>query len=292
MLDCDSARQIPWRTLCRPRASTMKFSFLARAIPLRALPPIVDRTSKRAARDAMTPIVLATLGFGAWHSLLSARSIKNVAIRVLGERRGRGWYRLAFNAQSLVTTGALVWFVISRPQRPLYHVPMPFRALNWAAQAACLLTAVWSVKELGPKRFLGIQGVQDVSSGQNPVVEPETQTPHFDEESFVDEAPERGPYRWSRHPLEWAPLGLLWLTPTLKTNWLAFNVAATIYMIVGAYHEERLLLNRGGDGFRGIKNVWDCVWSLAREIVKPCSRKEQNVFIRTSIAWSAPSGVG
>lgn len=201
----------------------------------------------------MTPIVVATLGFGAWHSLLCARVVKDTAIRVLGERGGRGWYRLGFNAQSLVTTGALVWFVVSRPQRPLYSVPMPFRILNWAAQATCLLIAMWSVKELGPKRFLGIQGAQDVLSGQNPVVEPETQTPHFDEESFVVDEPERGPYRWSRHPLEWAPLGLLWITPTLKTNWLAFNLAATIYMIIGAWHEERLLENRGGEGFRAYR---------------------------------------
>lgn len=229
-----------------PRKDNVK-SLLARLFPLRALPLVVNRTSKSAAQDAMLPIALATLLFGAWHSLLCARSVKNAVQTVVDERVGRGFYRLAFQLQSLVTTSALVWFVVSRPQRVLYHSPA--RGLHWLGQFVCLSIAIWSVKELGPKRFLGIQGVQDVLSGQEPVCEPETQTPHFDE-ALVDEAPERGPYRWSRHPLEWAPLGLLWLTPTLKTNWLAFNFAATIYMILGAYHEERLLLNRGGDAFR------------------------------------------
>lgn len=201
----------------------------------------------------MLPIALATFAFGVWHSLLCARIVKNAVQTLVDERAGRGFYRLSFNIQSLFTAGALVWFVVSRPQRVVYHSPLPFRFANWLAQAACLGVAIWSVKELGPKRFLGIQGAQDVLNGAEPIAEPETQTPHFDEESFVDEAPERGPYRWSRHPLEWAPLGLLWLTPTLKTNWLAFNLAATIYMVLGAWHEERLLENRGGDGFRAYR---------------------------------------
>ncbi len=51
-----------------------------------------------------------------------------------------------------------------------------------------------------------------------------------------------GLYRWVRHPLYTAGLMIIWFTPVMTENHLAFAVSLTIYIIVGARHEEQRLL--------------------------------------------------
>src|SRR5437588_841547 len=58
-----------------------------------------------------------------------------------------------------------------------------------------------------------------------------------------------GPFAWSRHPLNFAPLPILWLWPRMTTSLLAFNTAATIYLVVGSLHEEARLREAFGDDY-------------------------------------------
>jgi methanethiol S-methyltransferase len=58
-----------------------------------------------------------------------------------------------------------------------------------------------------------------------------------------------GPFRWSRHPLNFWPLPILWLHPRMTTNLLAFNAAATIYLVIGSVHEEARLRNAYGTDY-------------------------------------------
>lgn len=202
-------------------------------------------TSKGAATRGALATFSATIAFGAFHSLLCLPQTKAGTQKLLGPRFGRGLYRLFFNLQSLVTTGALVLFVLSRPARVVYSAPKWARPIHWLVQGSALFIALWSVKELRFRRFSGIEGALDAARNEDEIAQPETQTPDGGDGLEF----ERGPYKWSRHPLEWAPLVLLWATPLLKTNWLGFNLAATIYMIAGVFAEEKRLEAKSGESY-------------------------------------------
>lgn len=208
--------------------------------------PFADRfTSRRAANVGALQTFAITVAFGAFHSWLCLPSTKRKAKKIIGERFGSGLYRLAFNLQALVSTVALVAFVVSRPQKVVYRASKTGRLLHWTGQVAALGVMLWSVKELRFRRFSGAQGAMDAARGGKGISEPEAQTP--DGEDGLDL--ERGPYKWSRHPVEWAPLVLLWATPVLKTNWLGFNVAATLYTLFGVWQEEKRLAAKGGEAW-------------------------------------------
>ena len=162
----------------------------------------------------MIEIALATLIFALWHSLLASLPVKN---RVAGALHARSWtYRGFFMAQSAVTFGALLWLIFSRPKRTIYRFEGWKKLPFWLAQGFFAGVCLWSVWELAPARFV-LGKIDD---------EPETQSPDFHRN---DENAARGPFRWSRHPLEWAPVLILCCTPHLKTNWLAFNILGAFY---------------------------------------------------------------
>lgn len=60
----------------------------------------------------------------------------------------------------------------------------------------------------------------------------------------------RGPYRWVRHPLYFFTLVLLWAMPDLSLDRLLFNVLWSIWIVLGAYLEERDLVADFGEEYR------------------------------------------
>ncbi len=58
-----------------------------------------------------------------------------------------------------------------------------------------------------------------------------------------------GFYRRVRHPLYFFGLVILWLTPLLTWNLLAINLGGTIYILAGAWLEERKLLVEFGEAY-------------------------------------------
>jgi len=62
-----------------------------------------------------------------------------------------------------------------------------------------------------------------------------------------------GLYRYMRHPLYTAGLLFLWLSPSVSVNSFTLYVAATIYIVIGAYFEERKLLREFGPAYAEYK---------------------------------------
>jgi protein-S-isoprenylcysteine O-methyltransferase Ste14 len=56
-------------------------------------------------------------------------------------------------------------------------------------------------------------------------------------------------YRLVRHPLYTFSLLVLWLNPVVSQNSLAFYLGATLYIVIGAYFEERKLLREFGEAY-------------------------------------------
>jgi hypothetical protein len=194
----------------------------------------------------MLKVAAATAVFGLVHSLLASRSAKRAAATAFGERNRNGLYRVFYIAQSAATFGILVDYIRCQPSRELYEVKRPLALLMHAIQAGALVYATSAAGQVGFSRITGIESFL-AWLGDGPVSpEPEAQGPALDNEGERHAA---GPFAWSRHPLNFAPLPVLWLWPRMTTSLLAFNTAATIYLVIGSLHEETRVREAFGDDY-------------------------------------------
>jgi len=60
----------------------------------------------------------------------------------------------------------------------------------------------------------------------------------------------RGSYRWVRHPLYFLSLLMIWSQVSVTTDRLLFNGLWTVWIIIGAFLEERDLIASFGDAYR------------------------------------------
>src|SRR5919199_1262602 len=195
---------------------------------------------------SMFKVMAATAAFGLVHSALASRAAKRAAARTLGERNRNGLYRVFYIGQSLVTLGMLAAYIRRQPSRELYRVEGPLAFLMHAAQAGALVYATSAAAQVGLRRITGLESFL-AWLGDGPVPpEPEAQGPALDGEGRRHAA---GPFAWSRHPLNFAPLPVFWLWPRMTTGLLAFNTAATAYLVIGSLHEEARLREAFGEDY-------------------------------------------
>lgn len=204
--------------------------------------------------DPMTPatiagrVLAATAAFALLHSALASRTAKSMAARTFGVRRRNGLYRAFFNTQALVTTAALARYLRQLPDRELYVVRGPAALLMRAGQGAGLLLLLDATRRVGVLPITGTASLMRLTRGDDRVpVEPEAQGPALDEHGRLNVG---GPFLRSRHPLNLAPLPILWLNPRMTRNLAAFSAIATAYFWLGSVHEERRLLAAYGDAYR------------------------------------------
>jgi methanethiol S-methyltransferase len=196
---------------------------------------------------AFTRTCLATLLYAALHSLFASDWAKRRTANVVGPRVRNALYRPFYLAQSVVTMVILVRYIRRQPSRELFHwkgvAAIPFRGLQ-SAGLCWAITAAYEVK------FTEILGVRPLIAllrrAPNIAPEPEAQGPSFDGHNMRV----YGPFRWARHPLNLAPLPILWSNPRMTTNLLAFNLVSTAYLVIGSMHEEIRLFNRYGQPYR------------------------------------------
>lgn len=197
-------------------------------------------------------ITAATILFAGIHSLLATKAAKKKATRVLGERNRNGLYRSYYNAQAVITFGALVLYGISLPDRGLYRIRKPFSWFTYSIQAFFLLYLLYGAKQIGFLPFSGIPNLLKLISGQTDIPrEPEGQGPAL---KINGEIKATGPFRTVRHPLNFGMAPVLWLMPKMTVNLLAFNIITTIYLIIGSVHEEKRLKDAYGKAYFDYQN--------------------------------------
>ena len=210
-----------------------------------------DRRMQRGATDApgsaprgsALRVAGAVAAFAALHSLLASRRAKGAASRVAGERARAGWYRVLFNAQAVAAFAALAVHARRLPDRTLYRATGALAGVLRTGQLAGLAVAALAVREVGLGRMAGTASLAAWARGARVVPpEPEAQGPAHDAGGMRAS----GPFAWTRHPLNLAPLPVLWLHPHMTANLATFNLAATLYLVLGSRHEERRLLAAHG----------------------------------------------
>jgi protein-S-isoprenylcysteine O-methyltransferase Ste14 len=155
--------------------------------------------------------------FASVHSLLADSRTKSSALRLFpGSER---WYRLAF---ILLAAGMVLPFLylLSRPDEKLYVVPWPWSWLTRAGQLLAALGLVEATRETGIYGFLGLDQLNSREGG---------------------DLVTKGLYCHLRNPQFLFGMIFLWLSPTMTSTLLTFNLMATMHFYLGARHEETSL---------------------------------------------------
>lgn len=191
-------------------------------------------------------IVLSTTLFAAVHSLLASNFAKRTASRLIGEENRNRYYRVFFNAQSIVTSGSLVLYIWRLPDRPVWQMNRAGTVFCNLARTICLVGFIQAVRQI---RFRRVSGIAPLLAEPGSVPrEPEGQGPALD-------VPVTGPFRFSRHPLNFLAIPLIWLAPRMTKNRFAFNCAATIYFFLGSLHEERRMREAWGAAYEDYRRT-------------------------------------
>lgn len=182
-------------------------------------------------------ILIAGAIYGAIHSLTASVRLKQLAAKHFGDP-GRRYYRLVYVIISLITTPLYMSLILILPDTRLYRIPPPWVYLTLVIQLIALVGMALSFRGTGAISFLGLDSL------------------------FVKNAlPTKsslmtgGFYKYSRHPIYFFSLVLLWLLPWMSWNLLSFAIGVTLYTLIGSRFEERKLVGEFGQTYIDYRKV-------------------------------------
>jgi len=164
------------------------------------------------------------------HSLLASLRAKAIVEQWFGASNTH-WYRLTYNLLAVLLLIPVLALIVFLPDQTLYRFSQPWRTLAFVGQACAALLAVYTLLRTDLSDFMGLG--RALGKIPNPA-----------DELVID-----GAYAWVRHPLYFAGLIYLWLSPSMTINRLAFYAALSIYIVIGAVFEERKLLIAFGQSY-------------------------------------------
>jgi len=164
-------------------------------------------------------LIISVLLWGFFHSLLASMSVKALTQRVFGwaERR---YYRLAYNIFACISFLPVLVITAFTPDRDIYTIPFPWVIPMLAGQLLAFVALMIGFRQTDAWEFLGLRQL----SGK---------------EKQPAKLTTSGLYHYVRHPLYTAGIIFIWLMPIMTVNVLAINLGLTVYVLVGAYYEER-----------------------------------------------------
>ncbi|MBK9304711.1 MAG: hypothetical protein IPM94_12755 [bacterium] len=191
---------------------------------------------------ALTAHALNILVAAAWcalHSLLIAPGIEARLRRRLGPRAP--WYRLTYNLVAAVTLLAALLFFHRAPAAPLWR----WHGLWQLPRAALLAAAVWlawqGARAHDNAVFLGLRQLRDARTGTTPEPSPRLST--------------GGVLGLVRHPWYAAGILLLLAMRDFTTTNVVWRAVFVLYLLLGAWLEERKLLQVFGDDYAAYRRA-------------------------------------
>ena len=198
---------------------------------------------------APAAVLHALAACAAWalvHSALAGRRAKRVAARTAGARTADGWYRAAYNAQSIATFGALVWWLARHRGPTVYTTCGASRLAVRAAQGAGLVRFARAAFAAGVGPLSGIPHAWAWLTARAVPPMPDAQGP---DEHAPGALAVRGPFVARRHALNEAALLVTLAAPRASVARLTANAVLGAYLVLGARHSEALLLDRHGAAY-------------------------------------------
>jgi protein-S-isoprenylcysteine O-methyltransferase Ste14 len=176
-------------------------------------------------------LVVASVLWGAVHSVLASHAAKDVLRRFSGPVAFNRLYRFSYNFFSLSSLFPIAAMLVTFPDRLLYSIPAPWVYVTSVIQGLALLMLMATIMQTGLFEFLGLAQLSEMGEGKAPVLVT------------------NGWYAYIRHPLYFALLLLFWLVPEMTLNRLAVIAMFSLYLFVGTYFEERKLLKDFGGAY-------------------------------------------
>jgi protein-S-isoprenylcysteine O-methyltransferase Ste14 len=182
-------------------------------------------------------VFLGTLLFGLVHSVFASFTFKDRVRNWLGERGYYGFFRLFYNILAVVTFAPVLAVVAIKPGKDVYNLGESWQLPMAVIRAVGMTGLVLSLTQIDFLRFIGVRQVWAYFRGNRlPLPEEPLQT--------------GGVFALVRHPLYLFSLMLIWSSTRITASALGFNVAATIYFVVGSIFEERKLAAEFGQQYR------------------------------------------
>lgn len=163
--------------------------------------------------------------WGLIHSLVASIRVKEAARRSFGDTV-MNWYRLAYNIFAVLTFLPVIALAAILPDHGLYAIREPWVVVTLIIQLSALIALVVGVFQTDVWSFIGLRQILGGESGGRIV--------------------KSGLYRYVRHPLYTAGLVFIWLAPAMTINRFVLFSSLTLYIIIGAYFEERKLTREFG----------------------------------------------
>lgn len=187
--------------------------------------------------ESLTLLLLTLFAFGVIHSILARLIFKRWLKQYWGDYFFEGWYRLLYNLFAVLTFTPPTLILLATESVAIWQtspiVTIVFRLL----QGMGLLGLTVSLMQIDTGQFIGTKQVRAwLNHAPLPLPTEPLQV--------------RGVYRWTRHPLYFFSLLVLWFTPTLTLVNLVFNVGVTLYFLIGSQFEERTLIVIFGEAYR------------------------------------------
>ncbi len=177
-------------------------------------------------------LILSIALWGIVHSIMASLSFKKFLRRALGNGFMRA-YRLFYNIFSVTSFAPILYLMFVLPNKGLYQVPFPWNILMLAGQGMSVIFLFVTVLQTDILSFAGLR--------------------QFVEEERQGNLVTGGFYRHIRHPLYTFGLLILWLSPSVTVNSLIVYLSLTVYILMGAYFEERKLLREFGQAYADYK---------------------------------------
>ena len=179
-------------------------------------------------------LILSIALWGGVHSIMASLGFKELLRRTLGNGFMRV-YRLLYNIFSVVSFAPILYLTFVLPNQVLYQIVRPWNYLMLAGQVLSVLFLFIAVLQTDTLSFVGLRQL-------------------FEEEND-GRLVTNGFYRFIRHPLYTFSLLFLWLSPSVSLNSFILYTALTIYILVGAFFEERKLLRVFGQEYEEYRSV-------------------------------------
>lgn len=176
-------------------------------------------------------LIVASVLWGVVHSLLASHVAKDAIRRFSGPLAFDRLYRFSYNFFSLASLFPIAAILATFPDRSLYSIPSPWVYLTSVIQGLAIMLLIATLMQTDPFEFLGLAQLTQVGASSPPAL-------------VTD-----GWYAYVRHPLYLAILILFWLIPEMTVNRLTVIATLTLYLVLGAYFEERKLLRDFGAAY-------------------------------------------
>jgi len=171
-------------------------------------------------------LLLALAIWGVVHSFLASHLAKDLFRLKIGSM---DFYRLAYNVFAGISFLPILYLMAVLPDQVVYKVPFPWNLVMFGGQALSVILLAVAFLQTDSLSFIGLRQLyQEERSGALVIL---------------------GLYKIVRHPLYTFSLLFLWLTPTVSQNSLTVYIGSTLYILIGAYFEERKLLREFGEAY-------------------------------------------